>query len=69
MPQLKISFRDVIALIIILGGGLYFFYISSARFPMALLKDVSDIKMAIVSIVTMVIGYYFGASKKTDEVK
>jgi hypothetical protein len=66
MKSITVSFRDLIALLIILLCFFYFYYISSARFPQALLKDISDIKMAMVSLVTMVIGYYFGASKKTE---
>jgi hypothetical protein len=66
MKSLTITFRDFIALLIVLLCFFYFYYISSARFPQALLKDISDIKMAMVSLVTMVIGYYFGASKKSE---
>ena len=49
---LKANIQGIIALIIILGG-LYLLY-----------KDESgnDVKMAVVGLMSMVVGYYFGSS-------
>lgn len=69
MPQFKLNFRDGLALLIVILCFGYFYYISSARFPVTLLKDIGDIKIAMITIMTGVIGYYFGSSKKTEEQK
>lgn len=60
----KVNFTNFLAFFVVTICLGYFYYISSKRFPVALLKDVSDIKIAMINITMLVIGYYFGASKK-----
>lgn len=62
----QIKFTNALALTIILMCFGYFFYISSSHFPTALLKDIGDIKIAMITIVTGIIGYYYGSSKHKE---
>lgn len=67
MMKLKeVKMQNVLALIVIILCFGYFYYISSARFPVNLLKDISDLKIAMITMVTAIISYYFGSSKKQD---
>lgn len=60
------KFANNIAVFILVCIFGYFFYISSARFPVNLLKDISDIKMTMTNVLLLVIGYYFGSSKAKE---
>lgn len=55
----------IMAIILIFG---YFFYISSTRFPVSLMKDIGDIKMALINVLMIVMGYFFGSSKSKDNI-
>lgn len=61
---MKFNFTNFLAFCIVAACFTYFFYISSSKFPLSLLKDISDIKIAMITIVTGIISYYFGASVK-----
>lgn len=67
----KFHFANFLAFIVVLGCFTYFFYISSSAFPVSMVKEISDIKIAFITVLTGIMGYYFGASKKggtpTDE--
>lgn len=62
----QIKFTNALALLIVLMCFGYFYYISSSHFPAALLKDIGDIKIAMITIVTGIIGYYYGSSKHKE---
>jgi hydrogenase/urease accessory protein HupE len=49
---LKANIQGIIALIIIIGG-LYILYLDESG---------NDVKMAVVGLMSMVVGYYFGSS-------
>jgi len=49
---LKANIQGIIALIIIIGG-LYLLYLDDSG---------NDVKMAVVGLMSMVVGYYFGSS-------
>lgn len=66
MKLKEVKMQNVLALIVIILCFGYFYYISSARFPVNLLKDISDLKIAMITMVTAIISYYFGSSKKQD---
>lgn len=59
----EIKIQNALAIMVVLLCFGYFFYISSSKFPSALLKDISDLKIAMITMVTAIISYYFGASK------
>lgn len=59
----RLPFTNVLAILIILFCFVYFFYISSSHLPVALIKEISDIKIAFITIMGTVIGYYFGGAK------
>lgn len=63
----NITFTNLLALLIVLMCFGYFFYISSSSFPLALLKDIGDIKIAMITIVTGIMSYYFGSSKSSKD--
>lgn len=63
----KFSFANFLAMYVVTGIFSYFFYLSSNKFPVALLKDVGDIKIAMITILTGVISYYFGSSKGSKD--
>ena len=60
----QIPFHNFLATLIVLMCFGYFFYISSSHFPTSLLKDIGDIKIAMITMITGIIGYYFGSSNK-----
>lgn len=60
----KFNFTNFLAYTVVVFCLFYFFYVSSRRFPLEMTKDIADIKMAMVAIISSVISYYFGASKK-----
>lgn len=62
-----INFTNILALLIVLLCFGYFYYISSSSFPLALLKDIGDIKIAMITIVTGIMSYYFGSSKGSKD--
>lgn len=64
---LKIPFTNFLAFFIVCMCFGYFFYISSSSFPASLIKEISDIKIAMITVVTGIIGYYFGNSNKKDK--
>lgn len=61
---MKGNFTNFLACLVILLCFGYFYYISSKRFPVALIKDISDIKIAMINIAMFIVGFYFGSSKK-----
>lgn len=67
MKLKEVKMQNVLALIVIILCFGYFYYISSARFPINLLKDISDLKIAMITMVTAIISYYFGSSKSKQE--
>lgn len=64
---MKGNFTNFLAYTVVLLTFGYFFYISSSRFPQGMIKEVSDIKMAMVTTLGAVLGYFYGSSKKKDE--
>lgn len=56
---------NIIAIMVIIGCFSYFFYISSTKLPADQVHTISDIKTGMISLVTMVCGYYFGSSKSS----
>lgn len=62
-----INFANVLAFYIVTACLFYFFYISSNNFPIALVKEISDIKIAMITIMTGIISYYFGSSKSSKD--
>lgn len=59
--------RDVLAIIVVLLCFSYFFYISLSHYNARDNINVGDIKTAMVSIMTVVLTYYFGTSKSSTE--
>lgn len=67
LPNIKINFANFLAFMVVAACFTYFFYISSSKFPAAMIKDISDIKIAMITIVTGIISYYFGSSKSSKD--
>lgn len=67
----KFHFSNFLAFIIVIFIMIYWFYISSSAFPTAMVKEISDIKIATITIMTGIISFYFGSSqsKKKEEQK
>lgn len=65
--NIRIHFVNFLGFYIITLCFAFFFYISSSHFPAALLKEISDIKIAMITIVSGVISYYYGSSKGKDK--
>lgn len=63
----NLSFNNLLAVLIIILCFIYFFYISSSHLPVALIKEISDIKIAFITIMGTVIGYYYGGAKNKDK--
>lgn len=59
----EIKIQNALAIVVILLCFAFFFYISSSKFPTALQNNISDLKIAMITMVTAIISYYFGASK------
>jgi len=64
---LKLNFANLLAFYVITLIMAWFFYVSSAHFPPALLKEVSDIKIAFIGVNGLILGYYFGSSKSSKD--
>lgn len=67
LDKIKINFANFLAFCVVATCFVYFFYISSSRFPVAMIKEISDIKIAMITIVTGIISYYFGSSKSSKD--
>lgn len=67
LKEIKVNFANTLALVVILLCFAYFFYISSSKFPAAMIKDIGDIKIAMITTLTMIVGYYFGSSKSKQQ--
>ena len=63
-PQEKstYNFSNALALIIVLLCFIYFFWISYPSKQSAN-RDIGEVKTAMISLLTLVIGYYFGSNK------
>jgi len=70
-PNIKISFEQLFVTLIVVLGFSYFFWLSDKSFAVKdIPQDVSEIKMAVISLVAAAAGYVIGtnsASKKKDE--
>lgn len=64
---LKLNFANLLAFYVITLIMAWFFYISSSHFPVELLKEVSDIKIAFIGVNGLILGYYFGSSKSSKD--
>lgn len=65
--SLKLNFANLLAFYVITLCMIWFFYVSSSHFPPELLKEVSDIKIALIGVTTLILGYYFGSSKSSKD--
>lgn len=61
------NFANVLAFYVVTLIFVFFFYLCSSRFPIALLKDVGDIKIALITVLTGIVAYYFGSSKSSKD--
>lgn len=65
--KFRFNFANFLAFYIVTFCMIFFFYISSNRFPVALVKEISDVKIALITVMTGIISYYFGSSKSSKE--
>lgn len=62
--RIKFNFINVLAFTVLTYCFGYLFYITSSRFPAERLKDIGDIKIAYIQIISLILGYFFVSSKK-----
>lgn len=61
---IKFNFINVLAFSVLTYCFGYLFYITSSHFPSERLKDIGDIKIAVIQIIGIILGYFFVSSKK-----
>lgn len=65
--NIKLNFANILALYVVTLIFAFFFYVCSNKFPVALLKDIGDIKIALITVLTGIVAYYFGSSKSSKD--
>ncbi len=60
----QISFRDVLTMFVVGCAMGFFYYVSGKQYATVQNNHVGEIKTAMISFVTMILGYHFGSSKQ-----
>lgn len=63
----KIPFQTFLATLVVILCFAFFFYISSGLFPASMVKEIGDIKIALITVLSTVMGYYFGGAKSKQQ--
>lgn len=66
-----IKFQHILAVLVVVLGFAFLFYMVSSRFPADKIPMASDIKMGMINLLTAIVMFYFGSSmssNKKDEV-
>lgn len=63
---IKINFNNLLALCILCVCFSYFFWISGSKVPETN-HNIGEIKTAMISIVMLIVGFYFGSSKSSSK--
>jgi hypothetical protein len=58
------TFSNILALLIVTACFVYFFWISGPS-KQSENRDIGEVKTAMISVLTLVIGYYFGSNKSS----
>lgn len=70
LKSVKLQFLHILAILLVVLCFAYFFWISGKTHAEVENHNVGEIKTAMISFVTMVLGYFFGSSRssaKKDE--
>lgn len=59
---LKVNFINVVALLLLTACISYFFWISGIKSEN---HNIGEIKTALINVVMLIVGYYFGSSKSS----
>lgn len=63
----SVSFPNFFAVFVVTMIFIYFFYISSSKFPTEQMNSVSEIKTALIATLTGIISYIYGSSRKGSQ--
>lgn len=67
----NIKFQHILAVLVVILGFSFLFYMVSSKFPADKIPMASDIKMGMINLLTAIVMFYFGSSmssNKKDEV-
>lgn len=60
--KIHFNFSNLLALVIVMGCFAFFFWICMPS-KQSENRDIGEVKTALISVLTLVIGYYFGSTK------
>lgn len=63
----NIKFQHILAVLVVVLGFSFLFYMVSSRFPTDKIPMASDIKMGMINLLTAIVMFYFGSSMSSSK--